>query len=82
MARFDPRPDRCDSFEPLSEVVRGLFNYRRKTLAKAAAHLGRRDPRLAWLAEAVVRSGVGAQRRPQDLHLEEFRALVRARSAS
>lgn len=80
VVRFDPRPDRHDGFEALSTVVRALFNYRRKTVAKAAREVAAREPSLAWIAEAVSRrvaEGVlDARRRPEDLDVSGFRLLA------
>lgn len=77
--RIVPRPGRLEGFAALSEVVRALFNYRRKTLAKAAEAVAKREPALAWVPEAVTRLGLDPKRRTEDLGLDELRALAGAR---
>jgi 16S rRNA (adenine1518-N6/adenine1519-N6)-dimethyltransferase len=85
VVRFDPRAGRLVGFEALAGVVRGLFNYRRKTLHRAASAAAARDPALAWLPGAVdvVAAGAGdGRRRPEDLDLAAFQALLAARPAA
>ncbi|MCO5169119.1 MAG: 16S rRNA (adenine(1518)-N(6)/adenine(1519)-N(6))-dimethyltransferase RsmA [Planctomycetes bacterium] len=81
VVRFDPRPDRRDGFEALAEVVRALFNYRRKTIARAARQVAEREPGLAWVEQAVaalVAEGeLDARRRPEDLDTAGFRRIAR-----
>lgn len=76
VVRFEPRPGRQAGFEALSSVVRALFNYRRKTVSRAAREVARREPHLAWIAEAVARldeEGVLEPRaRPEDLDVIGF----------
>lgn len=80
VVRFDPRPGRADGFEALSQVVRALFNYRRKTLARAARSVSSREPGLAWLDPAVRSLGeTGAldlQRRPESLGIKDFQIVA------
>ena len=80
--RFAPRAGRREGFAGLERVVRALFNFRRKTLGRAAELAGRADPGLGWLAGAVRSSGVGPERRPEQLGLEDFRALAAARPSA
>ncbi len=78
VVRFRPRPDRHQGFEALSEVVRGLFNYRRKTLLKAARLAGRAHPERGWLEQAVTGSGLDPGSRVDELDLASFRRLAEA----
>lgn len=84
VVRFDPRPDRHDGFEALAEVTRALFNYRRKTLGKAARQVAEREPRLGWVDDAVgrlVQEGVlDPRRRPEDLDVAGFRRIAALKS--
>jgi len=47
VVRFEPRAARAEGFEALSMVVRALFNYRRKTLSRAARSVSEQEPALA-----------------------------------
>lgn len=80
VVRFEPRPGRREGFEPLSLLVRALFNYRRKTLARAARSVSEREPALAWLDQAVRTLGqtgqLDPQRRPEDLGVKEFQIMA------
>lgn len=76
VVRFDPRPDRHAGFDRLEPVVRALFNYRRKTLAKAARSVAEQDPALAWLEGSVAAAGLDPRRRPEDLAVEDFQKLA------
>lgn len=78
--KFTPRPERLACYSLLSEVVRALFNYRRKTLPNAAKLVARRHPHLEWLVEAVrTQSGwLDPQARPEDLDLEAFVRVTEA----
>lgn len=80
VVRFDPRPDRHAGFDALSTVVRALFNYRRKTVGKAAREVGEREPGLAWLAPAVARrideGALDPRSRPEDLDVTAFMNLA------
>lgn len=79
--RFVPRADRHDGFEALSDVVRALFNYRRKTVARAAREVAARQPELAWLDGAVERAGIPGELRPEALDVEAFRRIAAQRPA-
>ena len=46
--RLDPMPGRQADLARLTPVVRALFNYRRKTIGKAAKLAAQADPALAW----------------------------------
>lgn len=76
VVRFDPRPGGREGFAALSEVVRALFNFRRKTLGKGVREVEKRDPRLAWLANALEPAGIDRERRPEELTVDEFRRLA------
>lgn len=76
VVRFEPRPERQQGHEALEAVVRGLFNYRRKTLAKAARLASEADPSLAWLEQAVATSGLDGRARTEDLALRAFQKLA------
>lgn len=81
VVRFEPDPAGRGGFAELSEVVRALFNYRRKTLHKAAKAVGRRTAALSWLSDAIPAAGIDPQRRPEDLGVEDFRAIVRGHAS-
>lgn len=80
VVRLDPRAGRHEGLEALSAVVRALFNYRRKTVTKAAREVAEREPDLAWIAEAVERrvaeGTLDPRRRPEELDLGGFRDLA------
>lgn len=80
VVRFDPRPQRQVGFESFSAVVRALFNYRRKTVPKAAREVSEREPGLAWLVGAVTRrvdeKALDPRARPEDLDVAGFRSLA------
>lgn len=80
VVRFDPRPDRHQGFEALSTVVRALFNYRRKTVTKAAREVAEREPAQTWIATAVARrvdeGSLDPRRRPEDLDVVAFKNLA------
>ncbi len=76
VVRFVPREGRHDGFAALSELVRALFNYRRKTLAKAARLAAKSAPGLAWVERALAAGAADPGRRPEELDLDGFRALL------
>lgn len=76
--RFTPRPGRQEGYAQLEQVVRALFNFRRKTLGRAAALVGKNDPALAWVEPAIATAGLGRETRTEQLRLEDFRALLAA----
>lgn len=76
VVRLVPRPDRHEGYERLAQVIRGLFNYRRKNVAKAAKLAAKANPELAWLPEAVLAIAPDPAARPEDLSLEDFRRLA------
>ena len=74
--RITPRADRQAGYETLSRVVRGLFNYRRKRVVKAARLAVKATPSLAGLEEAARALTLPhPEARPEDLSLKDFRAL-------
>lgn len=79
VVRFVPREGRQEGFDVLSDVVRALFNYRRKTVARAAREVAARSPDLAWLDGAVERAGISPELRPEALDVEAFRRLASQR---
>ncbi len=80
VVRLDPRPtprgEVADS-HAFSKMVRSVFQRRRKTLANALAALGDRHAVQRWCAAANVQPHL----RPEQLTVEEFAALQRAREA-
>lgn len=76
VVRFRPAPERRRGFAQLSAVVRALFNYRRKTLAKAVRSVVRREPSLSWLEGALEEAGLDSRMRAEEVPLEGFRALA------
>lgn len=76
VVRFVPREGRQEGFAALSELVRALFNYRRKTLAKAARLAAKNAPALGWLERALAAGAADPARRPEQLDLDGFRALL------
>jgi 16S rRNA (adenine1518-N6/adenine1519-N6)-dimethyltransferase len=74
--RFVPRAGREAGFDQLAAVVRAVFNYRRKTLGKAASSVARRHPELAWLKEALTEAGIDPKQRAEEVPLEAFQALA------
>jgi 16S rRNA (adenine1518-N6/adenine1519-N6)-dimethyltransferase len=73
---FAPRPDRQAGFQDLCDVVRALFNYRRKGLRQATKAVTRRSPELGWLLGAIERAAIDPTRRPDDLALSDYQSLV------
>lgn len=80
VVRLVPRPERHEGYEDLSLVVRGLFNYRRKNVLKAAKLAGKANPELVWLADAVRAIAPDPSARPEDLSLSDFRRLAASRA--
>lgn len=76
VVRFDPRPGAREGFAGLAEVVRALFNFRRKTLGKGVREVQKREPHLAWLEGALEQVGIDRDRRPEQLTVDEFRRLA------
>lgn len=80
VVRFEPRAARAEGFEALSMVVRALFNYRRKTLSRAARSVSEQEPALAWLDPAVQSLGqagrLDVRRRPEDLGVQDFQIIA------
>lgn len=76
VVRLIPRADRHEGYRDLSRVIRGMFNYRRKTVPKAAKLAAKADSTLAWLPDAVAALGPDPAARPEDLTLVDFRRLV------
>ena len=76
VVRLIPRAARHDGYPVLAQVIRGLFNYRRKNVLKAAKLAAKADPTLAWLPEAVTELGPDPAARPEDLTLSDFRSLA------
>ena len=76
VVRCAPRPERRAGYPHLEAVVRGLFNFRRKTLSSAARAAGKREPALAWVEAALTRAGIDRERRPEELSVREFQALA------
>jgi 16S rRNA (adenine1518-N6/adenine1519-N6)-dimethyltransferase len=78
VVRFLPRTGRREGFPRLQRAVRGLFNYRRKRLGKAAKLAAKLDPELAWLplaVEALELDGPSALR-VENLALSDVRQLA------
>lgn len=71
-----PNPERLDGFAQLEPMVRGLFNFRRKSLQNAAKHAAARDPQLAWLPDALRASDLDPQARCDGLPVADFQALA------
>ncbi len=82
VVRFDPRPDRRAGRAELEAVTRGLFGFRRKTIARAAREAGEADPSLAWLVGAVAASGLDPRCRPETLDVAQFKRIAAFASAS
>ena len=59
----------------IDQVVRALFNYRRKTLNKAIKAVTKQGD-LLWLPAALETSGIDPKRRPDDLQLVDFQTLA------
>lgn len=77
--RIVPRAARREGYETLSRVVRGLFNYRRKRVVKAARLAVKATPSLVGLEEAARALELPTpEARPEDLSLKDFRALSAA----
>jgi len=76
VVRLVPRPERHEGYARLSLVIRGLFNYRRKNVLKAAKLAAKADPELAWLPDAVRAIAPDPSSRPEDLSLSDFRRLA------
>lgn len=76
IARLIPRPGRHEGYAELAAVVRGLFDYRRKTLAKAARAAGRRHPELGWIAGALETAGLDPSARVEELGVSELESLA------
>jgi 16S rRNA (adenine1518-N6/adenine1519-N6)-dimethyltransferase len=79
IVRFRPAPQRLDGFPELSELVRGVFNYRRKTLNSALKFAAKRHPELAWARPAAEASEVDLTTRTDEVPLESFQAILRER---
>ncbi|MGE0707830.1 MAG: 16S rRNA (adenine(1518)-N(6)/adenine(1519)-N(6))-dimethyltransferase RsmA [Planctomycetota bacterium] len=75
VVRLVPRPGRQTGFPRFSQVVRGLFNYRRKTLTRAAHLAAAQDPGLAGLPQAVAGAGLGSVR-VEEISLDQARLLA------
>ena len=71
-----PRSERPADYPALAAVVRGLFNFRRKTLGSAAKQLAKRQPELAWVRSALIASGIDPTLRPEDLDVAGFRKIT------
>jgi 16S rRNA (adenine1518-N6/adenine1519-N6)-dimethyltransferase len=67
---------RREGYPRLEQVVRALFNYRRKSLGKAIKSASRADPGLQGLAEALDASDLAPQTHVDQLTPEAFRALA------
>lgn len=78
VVRMTPRPGRRAGFPTFSALVRGLFNYRRKTLGKAAKLAAKQDPALGWVSAAILSSGFDPELRLEDLALADFQQLAAA----
>lgn len=76
VVRLIPRPERHEGYATLARVIRGLFNYRRKNVVKAAKLAGKADRDLAWLEDAVRAIAPDPSARPEDLSLDDFRRLA------
>jgi 16S rRNA (adenine1518-N6/adenine1519-N6)-dimethyltransferase len=63
-----------EEMEWFKKVVRGSFNYRRKTLINALKHSGLSLPEDAL--DRMNRIGIDPQRRPETLSIEEFARLA------
>lgn len=81
VVRLDLRPELPADYPRLEAAIRGLFNYRRKTIARAAEQAAAQEPSLAWLPAAVARSGLDPRLRPDGLDLEACRRIVQAHGA-
>ncbi len=82
VVRLDPGPGRREALARLAAPVRALFDYRRKTLARAAREVAARTPDLAWLPQAVALAGLDPTRRAETLSLGELEAIVARRPAA
>lgn len=76
VVRLVPRPERHLGYAQLAQVIRGLFNYRRKNVLKAAKLAAKADPSLDWLPEALRAIVPDPAARPEDLVLSDFQLLV------
>lgn len=76
VVRFVPRADRRAGRAALEAVTRGLFGFRRKTIARAAREAARADPSLGWLEAAVAASGLDPRSRPEALDVAQFRRIA------
>lgn len=82
VVRLVPRPDRLEGFEALSQVVRALFNYRRKTIGSASKQVARRDPMMMWLRDGCAEAGIDLSLRPEQLELEDFVRIAARRPSA
>lgn len=82
VVRLIPRADRHAGFGPFAALVRGLFNYRRKHLGKAAKLAAKQDPGLGWVSAAIAASGFDPETRLEQLSRTDFQEIAAAGAAA
>ena len=76
VVRLIPSEGRHQGLAELAAVTRALFNYRRKTLSKAAKAVARRHPELDWIGGAIGEAALDPGLRVEDLGVQELRSLA------